>query len=173
MTQIANKVTGASFSRGSSKQDYATPSDLRAAIVEKFGFPCFDLAADETNFFGPSNRFYTEEVDALAQDWSSISARIVDKGTLFLNPPFGNIEPWAKKCHEEALKGARILFLVPASVGSVWYSKHVHGTATHVFFLSPRVCFDGKGPFPKDIILACYGLDSSNSTTAYHCWRWK
>lgn len=167
MTQLANKVTGASFARGSSKQDYATPGDFRGAVVNKFGLPYFDLAADETNYFGV--RWYSIVEDSLKQDWHKIP------GLLWLNPPFDQIEPWAKKCHLEAELGAKILLLVPASVGSVWYSRHVHGVARDVYFLSPRLCFDGKAPYPKDCLLAHFDCRDRDFVilTRYDCWRWK
>jgi len=163
--------SGASFHRGTSKQDYSTPADFRDAVVKRFGMPGWDLAASSTNYFSPAGGFFWDESDnSLVQDWYDTGA--LPASLLWLNPPFGSIEPWAKKCHEESEKGARILFLVPASVGSYWYSKHVHGVAERVMFLSPRLCFDGKAPFPKDCLLALF--EKSNSLkTFYECWRWK
>lgn len=165
-SQLTSK-TGASFHRGSSKQDYATPSDFRTAVVKKFGFPAWDLAAAEWNHFGPVGNFFDAQNSAFLHDWHKMT------GLLWLNPPFCDIEPWAKKCHEEYQKGAWILLLVPASVGSVWFQTHVHAVAHTVHFLSPRLCFDGKAPFPKDCILADYRDPHNTRATVYAPWRWK
>lgn len=160
---IQSLPRGASFNRGKSKQDYSTPKNFRDAVVAKFGFPTFDLAANAHNFFAPSDsEYFGVAANSLIEDWSSL------RGLLWLNCPFGNIEPWAAKCREESKKGARILFLVPASVGSNWFSLHVH-THAFVHFLNPRLSFDGKNSFPKDCMLAEYGIP----IIGYDVWRWK
>jgi phage N-6-adenine-methyltransferase len=152
--------SGASFNRGKSRQDFATPSDFREAVVKRFGRPDWDLAADDKNWFCPE--YFDEEQDSLKLNWHTLNRRL-----LWLNPPFGDITPWAKKCAEESTRGALILFLTPASVGANWFSEHVHNKA-RVYFLSPRLSFDGKNPFPKDCMLSVYGLPAG-----YECWRWK
>ena len=161
------KVTGATFKRGQSKQNYATPPELRDAIVKRFGYPTWDLAASAENYFSPPGKYYDEAHNAFSYDWHKIG------GLLWLNPPFGDIAPWAVRCHEEARQGARILLLVPASVGAAWFQNHVHDFASHIYFLSPRICFDGKGPFPKDCLLADYNSKAEFITSYYRCWRWK
>lgn len=159
--RLEAEPTGASFHRGKSKQDYRTPEDFRDAVVKRFGMTDFDLAACDDNYFSKLG-WFTESDNALRQLWRHLP------GTLWLNPPFGNIAPWAEKCRKESIEGARILFLVPASVGSNWFQEYVHGWA-RVYFLNPRLCFDGKNPFPKDMILANYGIGNQG----YECWRWK
>lgn len=155
--------TGASFNRGKSKQDYATPLDFRHAVIHTFGCPTFDLAADRDNVFSSSGRFFgLPESDSLEQEWSDID------GLLWLNPPFDRIEPWAKKCAEEAELGAEILFLVPAAIGSNWFRDYVYGRA-QVIAVNGRLCFDGKAPYPKDVILCHYGPLLRN----FVVWNWK
>ncbi len=171
MTQLA-LPTGASFHRGKSKQDFSTPQNFREAMVKRFGVIQTDLASDEVNAVGPD--WFDESQNSLIQDWSRLS------GLSFLNPPFGNIEPWAHKCRVESEKGANILFLIPASVGSNWWSLHVHNRAT-VYFCNPRLSFDGKAPFPKDIVLCHYACRPQNMMPGlggfrlkgYECWRWR
>lgn len=108
----------------------------------------------------------TEENDSLSRAWHTL------KGLLWLNPPFGNIAPWARKCHEEAEKGADILLLIPAAVGSNWFQDYVHRKAT-VYFLNPRLSFDGKNSFPKDCVLAHYFATVKDGSFSYETWRWK
>jgi phage N-6-adenine-methyltransferase len=152
---------------GRSRQTYRTPKEFLHAVEERFGSLTFDLAATSRNTVVPK-RFYSPANDSLSQSWSlkKVGPRP------FLNPPFGNIEPWAKKCATttpgEFSAERRIFFLIPASVGSNWYRDWVHSVAA-VYFLSPRLSFDGKAPFPKDLMLAVYG----GRVGTHECWRWK
>lgn len=155
-------MSGAAHHRGESKQDYATPPEFIAAVKRRFGIRDFDhdLAASLEN--AKALRFFSEAVDSLAQDWSAL------RGDLWLNPPFANIAPWARKCAESGCSiDRRIFFLVPAAVGSNWHAQHVDGHAL-VLLLNGRISFDGKGPYPKDCCLAIYG-----AAPGYEVWRWK
>jgi phage N-6-adenine-methyltransferase len=159
------KKTGPSMARGTSKQDYETPVDFMDAVKSRFGTIGFDLAASDLNAKAP--RYFTEAVNSLIMPWHK--AGCLEKGEwLFLNPPFSNIEPWAEKCAAEMKLGARILFLVPAAIGSNWYWKHVAPNA-HVLALRQRISFDGKNSFPKDLLLCVFlaGLKG------FQPWDWK
>lgn len=158
------KKTGPSMARGTSKQDYETPMEFIEALERRFGGISFDLAASKENAKAPD--YYTAEQDSLKQDWHKLDA--LNNGWLFLNPPFANIEPWAEKCAAEMKLGACILFLVPASVDSVWYWKHVAPHAC-VLALKQRICFDGKNGFPKGLILAVYAY----GLKGFQPWDWK
>jgi phage N-6-adenine-methyltransferase len=168
-TPSTHQPSGASFNRGASRQDYRTPDDFRDAVIKRFGMPEIDLAGDESNKFGRT--VITKEDDSLLVDWSLFTHTL-----LFLNPPFGDIAPWVKKCAEATEAGSKkdwgvhILFLVPASVGANWWREWVHHKAL-VHFLSPRLSFDGKHPFPKDIALIEYWAGHLNE--GYDCWRWR
>ena len=144
---------------GSSKQDYATPGEFLDAVTARFGSLQFDLAATARNSIVPGSYFSPKD-NSLEQDW-----RRLKQERLWLNPPFGDIEPWAKKCATTI--GKKIFFLVPASVGSNWYKNWVHDVSS-VYYLSPRLSFDGKNPYPKDILLAVYGVHVGR----HECWRW-
>lgn len=146
--------------RGESRQDYGTPPELKAALERRFGPLAFDLAATAENTLVPG-AYFDEWRNSLVQDWARIG------GTLFLNPPFAQIMPWAKKCRAEAEQGARILMLVPAAVGSVWFATHVHRHAL-VLALVGRITFVGETqPYPKDCMIAAYGWG-----VGFDCWRW-
>jgi phage N-6-adenine-methyltransferase len=153
-------TTGASFARGSSRQDFETPAEFMAAFTRYFGAaPDWDLAASVTNTKAP--RFFTEEQDSLAQDWNAL------RGILWCNPPFANIRPWARKAAESESFRSRIYLLTPASIGANWYVEHVIPYA-RVYVLVGRLSFDGRGPFPKDCTLAVYG-----ERPGLEVWRWK
>ncbi len=147
---------------GNSKQDYRTPREFLDAVEERFGPLDFDLAATAENTVVPE-AFFDERRDALSQSWHLIG------GLLWLNCPFGRIKPWARKCAIEARRGARILFLTPASVGSDWFADHVHRHA-YVLALRPRIVFVGEeNGFPKDLQLAVY----DRGMTGFDTWKWK
>jgi phage N-6-adenine-methyltransferase len=155
------KKTGPTINRGGSKQDYGTPRDFLDAVERRFGKISFDLAAHKRNTVVPD--FYSKREDSLKQAW------YLNSGNLWLNPPFGTIPKWAKKCAEEAHRGARILFLVPASVGSEWFYEHCYHKAL-VLPLRQRITFRGQTHgFMKDLMLVAYGFGK----TGFQPWRWK
>lgn len=167
MNTVIEPRSGAALNRHRSFQAYETPQELIQAIVRRFGKIQVDLAASKENAKAPV--WIDEAQNSLSFPWHEL------KGNLFLNPPYNDIAPWAKKCAQEMQKPKvlfeRILFLVPASVGSNWFADHVDPYA-QVLFLRPRLSFDGKNPYPKDTMLCNYdpnGLDDIQ----FECWKWK
>lgn len=145
---------------GRSKQDYSTPDDFMAAVVDRFGTPHYDLAAEIGNAWAAC--YFTPEKDSLAAE----SVWPTNDYLCWLNPPYDNIAPWAKKCLESKSK---ILFLTPASVGANWFQRWVMHKA-YVLFLTPRLSFDGKNPYPKDCILSVF---NSGCGPGFDGWKWK
>lgn len=167
MTPPLTKPSGAANHRGTSRQDFATPWPFIEAVESRYGPIAVDLAASFENAKAP---IYIDEKMNSLEGWRWHGYRD-DTGShliCFLNPPFGDIAPWAEKCAIESAKGARILFLTPASVDSNWWKNFVHGKAW-VDFLSPRISFDGKNPFPKPMALCAYGICGAG----YGTWRWR
>jgi len=155
-----------------SEQVVGTPRELLNAVESRFGKLDFDIAAtpencvvprymgDLTHFFGPGS---ARAADALAEDWSVLD------GNLWLNPPFADIKPWARKCAETTTGPTtrRIFFLVPLTTAN-WACDYVHGKAL-VLGLAPRVKFTNhKTAFPKDLMLAVYG-----ESPKFETWKWK
>ena len=153
---------------GRSKQDYSTPKNFIDAVENLFGVLDWDLACDGTNNKAP--QFFTENENSLAQDWTKL------KGNLWLNPPFGKIAPWAKKCYLSKGAGRRILLLTPASIGSNWFQDYVYEKALTIFALNPRLSFDGKAPFPKDCCLIVYAEKDDEygmgNVSGFKIWKW-
>lgn len=157
---------GARVSSGKdSKQDYGTPQSLVDALGKLFKLPVeVDLAATPNNTKAPS--FITPAENSLSVPWF----KRFGKRLCFLNPPFSDIEPWARKCRHEALRGSRICFLTPASVDSIWWEVYVHNGA-RILFCQPRITFIGaKDPYPKPCAISCYNLDLP---LWYQPWKWK
>lgn len=149
---------------GLSKQDYETPPEFIAAVKARLGINSFyiDLAADQHN--RKAELWYGEEHDSLLCNWAGLPCQWPNFTWAWLNPPFANIAPWAKKCSESKIK---IAFLVPAGVGANWFRDHVDGKAL-VLLLNGRLSFDGIAPYPKDCILCLYGV-----TPGYEVWDWR
>jgi phage N-6-adenine-methyltransferase len=150
---------------GRSIQNYGTPPEFISAVKARWKIKEFyyDLAADIENSKG---RFhFCEEENSLLEDWTKYAGNF-----MWLNPPYANIAPWAKKCREvtPALikNGGRIFFLTPASIGANWFVDHVWGTA-RVVALQGRLSFDGKNPYPKDLMVSVFGLEPGFET-----WDW-
>lgn len=135
--------------KNKTKQDYGTDPKFWEILNKRFNF-VWDLACTEENCLIQSAGFTYPEYDALKEDWFEFG------GWLYLNPPFKDIKPWAEKCYKESLKGAKIVLLTPASVGSVWFNDWVFQKA-HIFFLKGRLTFKGEtAPYPKDCMISVY-----------------
>jgi phage N-6-adenine-methyltransferase len=131
------------------------------AVEKRFGKISWDLAASQTN--AVCDLWIGEKQNSLLQDWHRLH------GLLWLNPPFADIAPWAKKCALEAAKGARIVLLIPAAVGSEWFREHVHPHA-FTLALNPRLTFSGETtPYPKDCMLSVF----SAGIRGFDVWRWR
>jgi DNA N-6-adenine-methyltransferase (Dam) len=151
--------TGAANNRHRSKQDVETPRDLLDAVEARFGPLTCDLACTKIN--AKAKDCFTP-TDVIQRPWPSV-------GILWLNPEYGDIATWSARCAAwRGCHNARLLLLVPASVGSNWYRDHVHGRAL-VLALNPRVQFVGHThPYPRDLVLASYG-----DRPGFGVWQWK
>ena len=144
---------------GRSKQDYGTPWELIRVIEELQGRAFdVDLAARADN--SKAVQCLTPEMNSLTVSWAG---SFID-GMAWLNPEFGMIPAFVKKCAEETDAPSNdftIYVLVPASIGAAWYRKHVYPFAT-TYALYPRIPFEGwhETAFPKDCILCEYGPDA-------------
>jgi DNA (cytosine-5)-methyltransferase 1 len=157
---------------GKSEQDVGTPpAFVTAASAYVGGAIAWDLAATQHNrvtyrYLGPSS---TAGEDALAVSWHRLPRKPGE--WLWLNPPFGNIAPWAAKCAAEAWLGAPILLLVPAAVGSNWFNDYVFGKADVMAF-RPRLTFVGQeDPYPKDCVL-CVFRPGAVPLQPFMTWKW-
>lgn len=153
---------------GRSEQIVCTPKDFIESVENRFGLLEWDTAATCENsvvrghlplsYFGPDHENEYNR-DGLTASW--------DAGCLhWCNPPFDNIKAWTAKA---ALNPqARVLMLLPASIGSEWFAKCVHGKA-YVLALRKRLTFVGhKHAYPKDLMLAVYGF----GLTGFEVWDW-
>lgn len=157
-TRVRQSRTGPTINRGKGNNNAETPAVFINAVTKKFGPLEWDLAADALNT--KAEKFLAEKVNSLVQPWHKLGP---GQPLCWLNPPFTNITPWARKCATEVQLGARVLLLVPASVGANWYWDWVVPFAD-VYSVGRMVfdnCYDKYGklittPYPKDLILCHY-----------------
>jgi len=149
--------------RGQSRQDYATPMELIDAVEHRFGTIGFDLAASKGN--SVADEYYDLRADSLAP---RTSWELPGVSVAWLNPPFGKLGPWAKKCAEHRDLQRWTLLLAP--LGSQdWACEHVWGKA-FVLKLRGRVTFVGeKDGFVKDLMIAAYGFGVAGE----EFWDWR
>lgn len=173
---------GPSINRAESSGDIWTPWEFIFALQSTFGYVLrVDLASS-----GPESAkaavCITPEQDSLRWDWVQLyDKHCWDRGALWLNPPYSNIAPWARKCAiaYEDDEQIEIFLLVPASVGANWFWDHVWPYAT-VYSVGRMVfdnCFDRKTGqlistvYPKDLILAHY--TNTTPSRVLQRWQWK
>ena len=144
---------------GRSKQDYETPPEFIEAVESRFGKIDFDLAASLSNTKAP--RFFSTELkqtNALASDndWRELNRVRV----AWLNPPFSLIPKFIERAERCRDLKRWTLVLVPGSIGTVWWKKHVLNKA-YIDGI-PRLTFVGEpDPYPKDLALLAYGYGIS------------
>lgn len=142
-----------------------TPNDFFTACNTKFNFT-WDLAADFLN--AKVDNYIDEQINSFKVEWYKLSPG----NYLWLNPPFADIRPWALKCVQEMVLGAKIAFLVPASVDSNWYGLYVEPYAT-MRWLNPRLKFVGhKTSYPKPMMLAVYDKELRDQWGSSTQWDW-
>lgn len=164
----------ARISSGSnSKQDYQTPKALIEACEKRFGKITVDLAAHKDNKVCP--RYITTEelwtTEAFGADtfkfrWHKLTEEF--GGVLWLNPPFGEIPKFSKKCAEEAELGANVLLLIPYGTTKAFMSN-VLGESD-IYMLEGRLQFIPGKSFPKDCVVVHY---YKNATGSIYFWDWR
>ena len=132
----------------SSKTDrWETPQDFFNQLHQQFNFT-LDVCALPDN--AKCERYFTPEIDGLAQDWAKNKEDVI-----WLNPPYGRqISKWLKKAYETSLQGLTIVCLVPARTDTVWWHDYaMHGD---IYFVKGRLKFGGHqnaAPFPSAVIV--------------------
>lgn len=128
---------------------WATPQDLFDRLDAIHGFT-LDVCALPEN--AKCAKYYTPEMDGLAQDWKD--------NVCWMNPPYGReIGKWVKKAHEATFMdwqhgGAKVVCLLPARTDTKWWHDYVIPFG-RVEFVKGRLKFSGNkwnAPFPNAIV---------------------
>lgn len=127
--------------------DWSTPQDFFDKLNEEFRFT-LDPCADEFNH--KCDRYFTEEQDGLAQDWSG--------ERVFCNPPYGrDVKKWVRKSFEEVYNGKCHLavMLLHARTDTRWFHDYCYHKA-EVRFVKGRLKFGDMSqpaPFPSMVVI--------------------
>ena len=140
---------------------YGTPKPFFDRLNAVFGPFTLDPCAEPST--AKCEKFFTEEDDGLAQDWSG--------HTVFMNPPVGRHEKackktckkkrcverghhidkdiagtddWVSKAWTESLKGATVVGIIPSSMGTKWFHDYVM-QATTLIIVEGRVSYMYEG----------------------------
>jgi phage N-6-adenine-methyltransferase len=127
----------------SATDEWATPQDLFDVLNAEFGFTLDVCALDSS---AKCERYFTPEIDGLAQEWT---------GACWMNPPYGEeIGRWVAKAHEASRHGATVVCLVPARTDTGWWWEHCW--EGEVRFLRGRLRFGeatSSAPFPSAVVI--------------------
>lgn len=110
--------------------DLVTPHEVYDRLDQEFHFT---LDAAATPRSAKCRRFYTPEMDGLAQNWEG--------ETVFCHPPADDVAAWAKKCAEEGAKRETtvVLFTV-ARTEAGYFHEHILGKS-EIRYLKGRTVF--------------------------------
>lgn len=118
---------------------WSTPQNLFDKLNQEFGF---DLDACAEGWNHKCDKYFTPDIDGLAQEWS---------GTVWMNPPYGHeIKSWIRKAYKESLNGSTVVCLVPARTETAWF--HDYCLKGEVRFVRGRIHFsdfEGKSGRPR------------------------
>jgi phage N-6-adenine-methyltransferase len=120
---------------------WATPQWLFDALNKEFGFT-LDPCSDGNNAKCP--KFYTPRENGLLRDWGT--------ETVFMNPPYSDVDEWMRKAYGAAQEGATVVCLVPARTDTQWWHEYV--MKGEVRLLRGRLKFgnaENSAPFPSAI----------------------
>ena len=114
--------------------EWETPRCLFNELDKEFNFtldPCCDHNNDKCE------KHYTKKDNGLIQDWSN--------EVVFMNPPYGReIGVWIEKAYKESLKGAVVVYLIPARTDTRYWHDYIFPNA-EIRFLKGRVKFLNNG----------------------------
>ena len=137
----------------SDKQDWETPKELFDNLNNEFDFELDAFASDKN---AKCKHFFTEQDDALKQDWTKYKS-------IFINPPY------TSKVQDEVLKKINdtissnwrgvIVLLIPARTDTKRWHDYVFNKADDIRFIKGRLRFEidgvprGSSTFPSAVIV--------------------
>lgn len=130
----------------SNTNEWATPVKFFEELNKEFNFT-LDPCANELNY--KCAKYYTKEIDGLAQSWGG--------EVVFCNPPYGRELPlWVKKCYEEHKKhGITVVMLIPARTDTSYFHEYIYGKS-EIRFIRGRLKFNDckqSAPFPSMVVI--------------------
>jgi site-specific DNA-methyltransferase (adenine-specific) len=90
---------------------YSTPP----SIFVRFGSGC-TLDVRATAGKATCAEHYTKAQDGLSQPWH---------GTVWMNPPYGDLLRWCAKAYQYAKSGGTVIYVLPAWTNALWFHEYV------------------------------------------------
>jgi phage N-6-adenine-methyltransferase len=129
----------------SATDEWSTPLAAFREFDLRYG--PFDLDVCATIANAKCARYFTREIDGLAQVWT---------GNVWMNPPYGEaIGLWMEKALESVTVGdaSQVLCLIPARTDTAWW--HDYAMKGQFRFLRGRLKFgnaENSAPFPSALV---------------------
>ena len=138
-------INDAMFS--SNTNEWATPQAFFDELNKEFDFT-LDPCATPQN--AKCARYFTKEIDGLAQSWHG--------EVVFCNPPYGrDISKWVAKAYAETLSGGAklIVLLIPARTDTAYFHDYIY-KKHEIRFVRGRLHFNESkcgAPFPSMVVV--------------------
>ena len=120
---------------------WETPQDFFNDLNKEF---CFNLDVCALPENAKCEKYFTPEMDGLAQCW---------EGVCWCNPPYGRqIGKWVEKAYKSS---CTVVMLLPARTDTRWFHDYVYGKA-EIRFVRGRLRFGGaewNAPFPSMVVI--------------------
>jgi len=144
---MLNKTRKVMFS--SKSDEWGTPQSFFDKLNKRFKFTLDPCATHENH---KCNKYYTKEDDGLSKSW---------KGeTVFVNPPYGDIKRWVKKCYDEYFLGeTMVVVLIPARTDTKYWHEYIMEAASEIQLVKGRLKFENgenkqnSAPFPSAVVV--------------------
>lgn len=124
-----------------SRKDWETPGAVFEGVEELLGGITFDLDAAAQAHNTKTQDFLTGPCRAPIPCGCGLCAPWQGR-TVWLNPPYGTLKPWIRKCVEEARAGAHIAALLPTGTDTEWFAI-AYRYARRIYFVHGRIAFVG------------------------------
>jgi len=141
----ANTMQSSSVHFSSAKDLWYTPQKFFDKLNDEYGFT-LDVCATAEN--AKCDRFYTKEMNGLAQKWD---------GICWMNPPYGRgIGAWIAKAYQESLEPycEKVVCLLPSRTDTAWW--HDYCMRGEITFIRGRLKFGeskNSAPFPSAVVV--------------------
>jgi len=140
------KKTAGAVGFSSTSGEWDTPQAFYDKLNRGFDFtldPCATPASAKCK------KYFTEQQNGLAQDWSG--------HRVFVNPPYGRaIGEWIKKGYKESKQhNTVVVMLVPSRTDTKWWHDYVM-KAKEIHLVRGRLKFgraDNAAPFPSAVVV--------------------
>lgn len=137
----------------SKNQSWCTPTEFYLQLNKEFNFQLDPAATEKT---AKCKKYYTQEIDGLAQSWN-----VAEGSAVFCNPPYGReIGKWVAKAYQESQHGTKIVLLIPARTDTSYFRDFIYNKAK-IRFLRGRLKFEDENgvtgrcpaPFPSMLVI--------------------